>query len=142
MIASESVEKVLRLPLRYGADFAELYVERSQRRTLRTVNLEVHEATSGVELGAGLRLFYGTNVVYAYTNDLREEALLELAETLAKLKGEGAVDAVGSGGLDFRRERCSGRHAPGVPLDARDKRYRLERLHELDAGARLEPAVK
>lgn len=142
MLSQEIVSKVLRTALP-GADFAELYVERWRKRSLKLTGGALDEASSSLEYGAGLRLFYGTDVVYAYTNDLGEASLVELAETLRRLKGsEGQVDAAGRGGLDFRRVRARGRHAPEMPFEAQPKRYRLERLLELDAGARIDPRIK
>ncbi|MCX7803063.1 MAG: TldD/PmbA family protein, partial [Meiothermus ruber] len=60
MLDEALVADVLRLARQGGADFAELYVERWRRRALRVLSGEVKEATSGLEYGAGLRLFYGT----------------------------------------------------------------------------------
>ncbi len=143
MLQPELVSKLLTTARRYGADFAEVYVERWRRRHLRVLNHEVKEALSGLEYGAGVRLFFGTEVVYAYTNDLSEANLLEVTETLARLKGEkGRVDARGAGGLDFRKQTATGLHAPKMPLDAKDKRYRLERLLEAEAAARVAPEIK
>lgn len=143
MLETALVEKVLNAGRAGGADFAELYVERWKRRTLRLVDRDVKEAKSGLELGAGLRLFYGTEVVYAYTNDLSETALVELAQTLAGLKtAAGKVNTTGQGGLDFRHQKSSGLHAPTTPLSAQPKRYRLERLFEADAGARIAPEIR
>jgi len=137
------VGDVLRRARQGGADFAELYVERWRRRAMRVLSGEVKEATSGLEYGAGLRLFYGTEVVYAYTNDLSPASLLEVADTLVRLKGSaGQVDAQGIGGLDFRKAVAQGLHAPQIPLSARDKRYRLERILEAEAGARVGPQIK
>ncbi len=87
MLDQALVGDVLRQARQGGADFAELYVERWRRRAMRVLSGEVKEATSGLEYGAGLRLFYGTEVVYAYTNDLSPASLLEVAETLVRLKG-------------------------------------------------------
>ena len=99
MINQDIAQKTLAVALKHGADFAELYVERWRRRTMRLINREVKEATSGIELGAGLRLFFGLDVVYAYTNDLDEASLVELSASLARLKGQqGRVDALGQGG--------------------------------------------
>ncbi|HEU4743032.1 MAG TPA: TldD/PmbA family protein [Meiothermus sp.] len=143
MLAESLVGDVLGRARSGGADFAELYVERWKRRGMRVLNGEVKEATSGLEYGAGLRLFYGTEVVYAYTNDLTPQSLLELTETLVRLKGTaGQVDAGGKGGLDFRKEAPRGLHAPKIPLGAKDKRYRLERLLEAESGARIAPQIK
>jgi TldD protein len=143
MLDSDLVGKVLVEARSGGADFAELYVERWRRRQLRVLNREVKEAASGLEYGAGLRLFYGGDVVYAYSNDLGEAALLELAKTMSQLKGTaGRVDAAGKGGLDFRKSTARGLHAPEIAFEARPKRYRLERLLEADAGARVAPEIK
>ncbi len=143
MLPSTLVENVLHRARRGGADFAELYVERWRRRQLRVIDREVNEATSGIEFGAGLRLFYGTDVVYAYTNDLNEAALTELADTLARLRGEGGeVDASGAGGLDFRKATPTGLHAPELDFNMHPKRYRLERLREADEGARIAPEIQ
>lgn len=143
MLAETLVSEVLGKARLGGADYAELYVERWKRRNLRLLSGEVKEATSGLEYGAGLRLFYGTEVVYAYTNDLSAQSLLELTETLVKLKGQGGqVDAKGSGGLDFRKAVAKGLHSPAVPLSAQDKRYRIERLREAEAAAQVAPEIK
>ncbi|HXF81463.1 MAG TPA: TldD/PmbA family protein [bacterium] len=142
MLPEALVTDVLTRARRGGASFAELYVERWRRRSLRVQDGEVKEATSGLEYGAGIRLFYGTEVVYAYTNDLTPRALLEVTDTLVRLKGAaGIVDERGAGGLDFRRARAAGLHAPEVSFDEHPKRYRLERLREVDAGARLAPEI-
>ena len=143
MLDQALVGDVLRRARQGGADFAELYVERWRRRAMRVLSGEVKEATSGLEYGAGLRLFYGTEVVYAYTNDLSPASLLEVADTLVRLKGSaGQVDAQGIGGLDFRKTVAQGLHAPQIPFTAKDKRYRLERILEAEAGARVGPQIK
>jgi TldD protein len=156
MLTTATAETLLRRAARGGADFAELYVERWRRRTLRTLDGELEDAVSAIEQGAGLRLFFGTDVVYAYTNDLSSAALGELVETLVRLRGgngaggdagaggngAGGVDERGAGGLDLRRARASSLHAPDAAFDSQSKAWRLERLRELDAGARIDPAVK
>lgn len=142
MLAESLVADVIARALRGGASFAELYVERWKRRALRVLNGEVKEATSGLEYGAGIRLFYGTEVAYAYTNDLTVEGLLEATDTLVRARGQaGQVDRRGRGGLDFRQVAARGLHQPRVRFDEQPKRYRLERLREADAGARVAPEI-
>lgn len=143
MLPEETVESTLLSARAGGADFAEIYVERWRRRRLRTINGSVREAVSGIQCGAGLRIAYGAEVVYGYTNDLSERSLIDLARTLSEVKGrDGRVDASGRGGIDFRREAASGLHRPEVALDSADKRFRLERLRELDAGARIADEIR
>lgn len=143
MLDNAIAADVLSMTRGRGADFAELYAERWKRRLLRVLNGEVQEATSGVEYGAGLRLFYGTEVVYAYTNDLTAQGLREIADTLTRLKAQaGRVDEEGRGGLNFRMAEPQGLHAPEIRPENRPKHYRLERLREADAGARITPEIR
>lgn len=143
MLEQTVVEKVIVAAGKGDADFAELYVERWKRKNIRVLNRELQEANSGIEYGAGLRLFYGTEVVYAYTNDLDEASLLDLAQTMIKLKGKsGQVDAMGKGGLDFRRQIAKGIHQPEKPFDTQSKKYRFERLLETEAAVRIDTQIK
>ena len=160
MLPHDTFSTLLAQGKRAGADFAEIYVERWRRRGLRTINGAVEEATSGIQLGAGVRLFFGEDVVYGYTNDLGEAALAELVDSLATMKiagvsagaagngangaatGGGRPDAGGRGGLDLRKLAAGPDiHEAAVPFTAHDKRWRLDRLREADAGARVAPEI-
>jgi TldD protein len=143
MISPDTATSVLGAARKGGADFSELYAERWRRRRLRTIDGRVVDATSGIQRGVGLRLFFGHDVVYAYTNDLSDAALADLVATLTRLRGtEGTPDAAGRGGLDLRRPAPGpDPHAPEVAFETQPKAWRLERLRELDAGARIDPAV-
>jgi TldD protein len=141
MIDTTAADRVLTLARRSGADYAEIYAERWKRRTLRVIDGKVQEANSGIEFGVGVRLFFGTDVVYAYGNDRDERSLIEMVSTLIALRG-GAVDASGAGGLDFRRAEAAGLHAPQRSFDSEAKRFRLARLRDADAAARIGPEVR
>lgn len=143
MLEPEAVESLFKRALSGGADFAEVYAERSLRRRMKVLSGRLEEALSGLEYGVGIRLFFGTEVVYAYTHDLTKKGLLEALETLLRAKGAlGRVDEGGRGGLDFRKRLPQGLHAPKVPLSQKDKRYHLERLLEAEAGARIAPEIR
>lgn len=143
MLDDRLVADVLTRSRQAGADFAELYVERWKRRMLRVLDGGVKEATSGLEYGAGLRLFYGTEVAYAYTNDLTAEGLIAITDHLGALRaGAGRVDARGRGGLDFRKAAARGLHDPEVAPDSRPRREHVERLLEADAAARIAPEIR
>ncbi|PYE55348.1 TldD/PmbA family protein [Deinococcus yavapaiensis] len=103
MLDRELVSEVLSVARAGGADFAELFMEDTVTTNLHLLQGKVKDAGGGNIYGAGLRLFYGTNVVYAYTNDCTREGLLEVARAMARARGQGGeVDARGAGGLDFR----------------------------------------
>lgn len=148
MLSHDSYAALIGRGKRAGADHVEVYAERWRRRLLRTIDDAVEEATSNIQYGAGIRLFFGTDVVYGYTNDLGDGALVELLDSLVSVRATGAEgaavpDAAGRGGLDLRTAAGGPDiHSPRLTFDARDKAWRLERLRELAAGARIAPEVK
>ena len=80
--------------LSHGADFAEIYVEDTQRYNYSFLDSKPQKAISGLTLGAGVRLFSGTEQVYAYTNDLSQDGLLRAARQAAaalKITKQGKV---------------------------------------------------
>ena len=84
MLVTESIlSRVLDEALTLGADFAEVYVEDTQRHNFSYLDRKPQKAISGLTRGAGVRLFNGTEQVYAYTNDLSEEGLLRAAREAA-----------------------------------------------------------
>ena len=85
MIIQDSVlSKTLDTALSLGADFAEVFAERSFSQSLSLKDSKPSESISGQEVGAGVRLFSGTEQIYAYTNDLSEESLIRVARSAAK----------------------------------------------------------
>lgn len=66
-----------------GADFVELYEEETRSAVVSLRDRKVENASAGIEYGIGLRLLYGTDVVYGFTGDDSAEGLLSLLRTLA-----------------------------------------------------------
>ena len=73
------LHKVIESALSQGADFAEVYVEDTHKRNYTWLDGKPEKAISGHTLGAGIRLFSGTEQIYTYTNDLSEAGLLRAA---------------------------------------------------------------
>lgn len=90
MIINESLLKeTLDQALANGADFAEVFVENTYKSNISMKDSQANEASVGRLYGAGIRLFYGTEQIYTYTNDLTQKGLLETAKTASlALKGE------------------------------------------------------
>lgn len=76
MLKKSVVEHTLEAALETGADFAELYVEQTKRNHIAMVNGQVETALGGLDYGAGIRLFCGNRVIYAFVNDTSEENLV------------------------------------------------------------------
>lgn len=77
------VRAVLSAALRTGGHFAEIYAENRLGRSLRFDDGKVEDLTSGFDRGAGIRVVRGRQTVYAYTNLLTREALVEAAAVVA-----------------------------------------------------------
>ncbi len=79
IIADSVLRKTIDAALSKGADFAEVYVEDIQKRTYTFLDRRPERAISGHTLGAGIRVFSGTEQVYTFTNDLSVEGLVKAA---------------------------------------------------------------
>lgn len=84
LISDHILRKVIDACLSQGADFAEIYVEDTRRRNFSYLDGKPEKAISGHSLGAGIRLFSGTEQLYTYTNDLSETGLMRAARQAAE----------------------------------------------------------
>ena len=83
MLNSQTAESVIDHALSLGADFAELFVEKNETNVVSTLSDEVQSVESGINFGIGLRLVYGSKVLYGYTNKTDRDELLRIASVLA-----------------------------------------------------------
>ena len=103
MLDPSLVADVLRVARGGGADWSEVFVEDTVSSHLHVLNDGVKDVSGGNGFGAGVRVFYGTKVVYAYTNDCSSAGLLAVADAVARAEGSvGSPDVTGRSGLDFR----------------------------------------
>ncbi|MFD1731606.1 PmbA/TldA family metallopeptidase [Deinococcus malanensis] len=123
MLDETLVSDVLTLARAGGADFAELFMEDTVNTTLRLHQGEVKDAGGGNLFGAGLRLLYGTRVVYAYTNDVTASGLRELASAVASARGStGEVERSGAGAWTSARSMSRRTTALSSTPDGRQAR--------------------
>lgn len=81
------LQKTLDAALSTGADFADVFVEETYSSQLSILNQKADKAIVGTLYGAGIRLFFGDEIVYVTTNDLSEEALIKTALMAAQARG-------------------------------------------------------
>jgi len=79
MLGKQLVYDVLTAALSGGGDFAELFVENTEKNNLTMINGAVEKALWGVDYGCGVRIFHGYGAVYAYTNDTSRGNLIKIA---------------------------------------------------------------
>ncbi len=129
----QSAKSVIDYGLFLGADFVELFVEKTQNQSIKILNSQVDDIGGGVDFGIGVRLVYGTKVLYGYTNNPSEEELKNICATLATSdKKEGSKKA-----QDFTIPSLKKIHKASLslhdphPLDAK-----IEWLMRLDKATR------
>ncbi|OGQ60281.1 MAG: peptidase C69 [Deltaproteobacteria bacterium RIFCSPLOWO2_02_FULL_53_8] len=76
--------KVIKAALYNGGDFADIYVEESINTSIVCEERRIERVTTGRDRGAGIRVIANLKTYYAYTNDLTEAGLLEVAAVVAK----------------------------------------------------------
>ncbi|KYG61456.1 Zn-dependent protease [Bdellovibrio bacteriovorus] len=81
--------KALDAALSTGADFADIFLEDTYSSQLTVLNAKPEQAIVGQLYGAGIRLFFGHEIVYVTTNDLSEAGLVKAALNAAQSRGQG-----------------------------------------------------
>ena len=88
MISDITASRIIEAAMGGNADFAEIFEEELKSSAVGLLNGKTTRASSGINYGVGIRLMAGTNVVYVYTSDKSEDALIKLAkEAASALKG-------------------------------------------------------
>ncbi|MHA7880525.1 MAG: TldD/PmbA family protein [Saccharospirillum sp.] len=133
MLDPSIARRVLDHALAQGADFADLFVERQLRQSVSTLLDDVENVTSGLEFGIGVRLVFGYQVLYGYTNLASADALCKVVDQLvAKDRRDPVTTAVA---FDFRTpSRQYSAHTPlsqDAALDAK-----IDYLRRADRAAR------
>lgn len=83
--------KALDAALSTGADFADIFLEDTYSSQLSVLNSKPEQAIVGQLYGAGIRLFFGHEIVYVTTNDLSEAGLVKAALNAAQSRGKGVA---------------------------------------------------
>lgn len=116
-----------------GASFVEIFEEETRNSSLVLKDKVIEAASAGTSYGIGLRLLYGTEVLYAYTSDDSREGLLKMVKALTFGRTGGAK-------APFEWQP-SKRVADFSFTDFKDPRilgqaYKLDFLRRTDAAAR------
>jgi TldD protein len=77
------IPKILKTSLKNGGDFAEVFYEHVQPISIVCEDGKIEKIISGIDVGIGLRVIYSKKTAYAYTNQLTNEGLLEVADAVS-----------------------------------------------------------
>ncbi len=92
MLHQNVIERVLEAALMYGGDFSEVYAEETRSSGVLAINGIIESASTGIDLGIGIRILKGFRSVYVYSNDLSEETLIRLAKNASRSLSEHPED--------------------------------------------------
>lgn len=83
VLDSLDIPKILQTSLKKGGDFAEVFYEHVQPISIVCEDGKIEKIISGIDVGIGLRVIYNDKTAYAYTNQLTNEGLLEVADAVS-----------------------------------------------------------
>lgn len=134
MIQKETAAKVLSEALKTGADLAEIYVEDVLTLRLGLDDGRIEQAIRGADRGAGVRVFFGNLVTYAYTDSLDEDSLIGAARAAASAGTHSNESKV----IDLTERKSPLEYPIVKPLDSmsiEDKAAFLHRINETGRAA-------
>lgn len=109
MLDNDLLLKVLKKALSSGGEYAEIFVEHKKPVSIQLEDNKIEKIITGVDSGAGIRLVYKGKTVYAYSNDLSETSLLQVASELSRAAATAPADLV----IDLRAQ------APSVSFEVK-----------------------
>ncbi|MGZ3747831.1 MAG: TldD/PmbA family protein [Pseudobdellovibrionaceae bacterium] len=134
MIVSQHIlQKALDAALSTGADFADIFIEDTYSSQLGLLGAKPETAIVGQIYGAGVRLFFGHEVVYVTTNDLSEIGLVRAALTAAQSHNQGG----GKKSMPLLQVPFDSIHTYGEKPWEIDREKKFNWLYSLDQHARV-----
>ena len=103
LIPISVIETLLSRAMDTGGDFAEIYLQRGRAQSAALEEEKVKTAGYGVSCGIGIRVIKGTEVGYAYSDDLSTTALHKAAEV---------AGAIAKSGTTTRSFKVAGQQTP------------------------------
>lgn len=128
LIQKDTAQKVIEHALSQGAGFCDLFIEKNQNSNLQVLNSKVHQAASGVDFGVGVRLLFGTKVLYGYTNQTDLDVLIKVVNQLSALDKKDPEASAQS----FNFETAPSIHQITVPLGEEPITEKVDRLMAMD----------
>lgn len=85
-------QEILREVLREGGEFADLFFEQTHSLVIVCEEDRIEKVISGLDMGVGLRIFFGGKTFYGFTTEILKESLFNLARRIARSAKEGGEE--------------------------------------------------
>jgi TldD protein len=92
MIERIPCQEILREALREGGEFADLFFEQTHSVVIVCEEDRIEKVISGLDMGVGLRIFFGGKTFYGFTTEILKESLFNLARRIARSAKEGGEE--------------------------------------------------
>ena len=92
MISRILLEDVLAAAMSTGADFAEVYAEKTRNNGIRFLDGKIDTVSDEMVSGVGIRAFIGVRTAYATTTDISRAGLLRCAYAVADALGQSKAE--------------------------------------------------
>ena len=136
MLEPELLRKIIKRVLRRGGDYADVFVEWKKPSYIHLEDDRIEKCVSGIEQGVGIRLIFGGKTAYAFSNELSEASLMEVADGLSRAVkgGEGGLE------MDLRKRRPEIDFIIKTPPDAVSLEKKIALVKAANMAARGESA--
>lgn len=125
------IRRVLDAALSRGGDDCDLFFQHSSSNTVSLSDRKVNRVDTSVDLGMGVRVVVGDQVGYAYSEDLRVEALVAAARAAAEI----ASRTPGRTAANPQVRRATNRSPERQPWAGVDMAERVARVRDWEARA-------
>ncbi len=132
MLDKRLIEKVIDKALSNGADFAEVFAENSYISRISFNDSKTKQSIAGKDFGAGVRVFYGTTAIYAYTNDLSEISLLAAADAVSKAANGNSNKKI----IDLTKKTFEDIHPILIPNNTISKEEKIDFIRKINKASR------
>ncbi len=139
MIKDVTAKKVLAAALSKGGEFADIFVESRRASTLSFEDGRLDNILNGQDTGCGIRLIRNRREVYAYTNDLSDKNLIEIAGFVAS---QGSGTAGDKHTFNFKKSKAGFINKIVRKPSTVALAKKLAMLETSDKAARISPNIR
>ncbi len=132
MLDNMDIGRILRRALAGGGEFADLYYEEGASTAVVCEDGKIEKVLAATERGVGLRVISDLRTAYAFTNEVTEASLLELAETVSRA----VTGQVFEQAIDLRPKIVNNGYPVQLPPSGITLREKVEMVNLADRTAR------
>ena len=89
MIETIPYQEILKEVLKEGGEFSDLFFEQTHSVVIICEEDRIEKVISGLDMGVGLRIFFGRKTFYGFTTEISKESIFDLARRISRAAKEG-----------------------------------------------------